>query len=253
MLYVRNTVDLNCDLGEGCGNDADLMRLISSANIACGYHAGDDDTMKHTIDLALENNVAIGAHPGYKDKENFGRKALSLTFGEIHDIVIDQILKLKHFCEASGAKLRHVKPHGALYNQAARDREIAAAIVDAVRAVDPQLVFFGLSGSVMILEAERAGLRTANEVFADRTYRSDGTLTPRSEQNALIEDETTSITQVMDMVKYGRVRSVDAIMVALEAETICLHGDGRQAVPFAQNIRASLTDAGIEITPPFHT
>lgn len=253
MLYVRNTVDLNCDLGEGCGNDADLMRLISSANIACGYHAGDDDTMKHAIDLAVENNVAIGAHPGYKDKENFGRKALSLTFGDTHDIVIDQILKLKHFCEASGAKLRHIKPHGALYNQAARDREIASAIVDAVRAVDPQLVFFGLSGSIMIEEAERAGLRTAKEVFADRTYRSDGTLTPRTEQNAVIEDETTSITQVMDMVKYGRVRSVDSIMVALEAETICLHGDGRHAVRFAQNIRASLTHAGIEIAPPFHT
>ncbi len=253
MLYVRYTVDLNCDLGEGCGNDAELMRLISSANIACGYHAGDDDTIKRTIDLALENNVAIGAHPGYKDKKNFGRTAMSLAFGEIHDIVIDQILKLKHFCEASGAKLRHIKPHGALYNQAAREREIAAAIVDAVRAVDPQLVFFGLSGSVMIDEAEQVGLPTASEVFADRTYKSDGTLTPRTEQNALIEDETTSITQVMDMVKYGRVRSVDAIMVALDAETICLHGDGRHAVQFAQNIRDSLTVSGIEIAPPFHT
>lgn len=251
-MVLDKTVDLNCDLGEGYPNDAELMRLITSANIACGYHAGDPDTMRYTIELAIENDVAIGAHPGYKDKPNFGRTAMSLTFGEIHDIVTDQILALRHLCGSFGTKLHHVKPHGALYNQAARDREIAAAIVEGVRAVDPKLVLYGLSGSIMIEEAERVGLRTASEVFADRTYLSDGTLTPRTSPNALITDEDASITQVMDMVKYGRVRSLDAIMVPITAETICIHGDGEHAVRFARNVRRSLSEAGISIAPPLH-
>lgn len=246
------SVDLNCDLGEGCGNDAELMHLISSANIACGYHAGDDETIKATVELAVENDVAIGAHPGYKDKENFGRTAMSLPYREIYDIVIDQILKLTFFCESSGAKLHHVKPHGALYNQAAKDRETAAAIAEAIRAVDQNLIFYGLSGSVMTDEAARVGLKTASEVFADRTYQNDGTLTPRTMPNALIRDESVSITQVMDMIKYGRVRSVDAIMVAIKAETVCIHGDGDHAVPFAKNIRSTLTEGGIPIAACFH-
>lgn len=247
MSVQNNTVDLNCDLGEGFPNDAELMCLVSSANIACGYHAGDDDTIKRTIDLALENNVAIGAHPGYRDKENFGRTAMALAFGEIRDLVTEQILKLKHFCENRGAKLHHVKPHGALYNQAAADGDVAVAIIDAVRAVDPQLIFYGLSGSVMIEEAERAGLRTASEVFADRTYRSDGTLTPRTSAYALITDEEASLKQVLDMVKYGRVRSLAAIMVPIKAETICIHGDGPSSVNFATQIRAALAENGIGI------
>lgn len=248
-MFVRNTVDLNCDLGEGCSNDAELMRLISSANIACGFHAGDEATMRRTVELALENNVAIGAHPGYKDKENFGRITMQMSAQEIREVITEQILSLKDVCDSLGASIKHVKPHGALYNQATKDRELAAAIVEAVSEIDSSLIFFGLSGSVMIEEAKHLGMRTASEVFADRTYQSDGTLTPRTEPNALIEDENLSLTQVSDMVKYGRVRSVDAIMIPINAETICIHGDGPRAVEFASAIRNRLSENGIEIRP----
>lgn len=246
-MFVRGTVDLNCDLGEGCENDAELMTLISSVNIACGYHAGDVDTMRRTVELALDNGVAIGAHPGYYDKANFGRSEMPLSFGEVHDIVINQILKLRSVCERLCTKINHVKPHGALYNRAAKDRETAAAIVEGIQAIDTSLTFYGLSGSVMIEEAERVGLRTASEVFADRTYQSDGTLTPRTMPNALISNEDEAVTQVLDMVKYGRVRSTDAIMVPIRAETVCIHGDGENAVDLARAVRTKLNEQGIEI------
>lgn len=248
-MFVRDTVDLNCDLGEGCENDAELMTLISSANIACGYHAGDLETIRRTVKLALDNGVAIGAHPGYDDKENFGRNEMGLPCGEVHDLVIDQILKLRWVCETLDTKITHFKPHGALYNRAAKDRETAAAIVEGIRAIDGTLAFYGLSGSVMIEEAERVGLRTVSEVFADRTYQSDGTLTPRTMPNALIKNEHEAVTQVLDMVKYGRVRSTDAIMVPIKAETVCIHGDGPNAVAFARHVRERLTGEGMAIRP----
>lgn len=250
-MFVRNSIDLNCDLGEGCPNDAELMKIISSANIACGYHAGDEDTMRKTVELALENNVAIGAHPGYKDKENFGRTAMNLAASEVRGLVVDQIESLKRICDEFGAKITHVKPHGALYNQAAKDRELAAAIADAVAEFDPLLVLFGLSGSVMIEEAGRVGLRTASEVFADRTYQNDGTLTPRTHENALIDEEGQAVDQVLDMVKYGRVRTRDALMIRVAAETICIHGDGEHAVSFAERVSQVLRSSGIEIERPF--
>jgi UPF0271 protein len=241
------TIDLNCDMGEGCGNDAELMDFVSSVNIACGFHAGNDETMRTTARLAFEKGVAIGAHPSFPDRENFGRKEMTFSFEEIHDLVIDQILKLMRVCEILGTRLHHVKPHGALYNQAAKDREVAAAIVEGVSAIDNKLAYYGLSGSMMIEEAERVGLRAVSEVFADRTYQSDGTLTPRSIPNALITDENTSLTQVLDMVNYGRVRSIDAIMVPIKAETICIHGDGENAVEFARGIKQALTARAIRI------
>ncbi len=241
------TIDLNCDLGEGCGDDAELMRFVSSTNIACGYHAGDRDTMRRTIDLALEYGVAIGAHPGYLDRENFGRTAMELPLDEIRKLVTDQVVALKEIADAAGATVSHVKPHGALYNQAARDRELAGAIADAVAAIDPRLILFGLSGSFSISAGKARGLQTASEVFADRTYQSDASLTPRSDPNALIEETDVAITQVLNMIKYGRVRSTDGVMVKITAETACLHGDGEQAVEFARALNAKLAEEGIAI------
>lgn len=244
------TIDLNCDLGEGCGSDAELMRYISSANIACGFHAGNENTMRRTVELALEHGVAIGAHPGYADRENFGRTQMNLAPAEVRQLIVDQLDALQRVCESAGAKIRHVKPHGALYNQAARDRELASAVVEAVAEWDRDLIFYGLSGSEMIAAAEKVGLRTASEVFADRTYQSDGSLTPRTDPNALIEEAETSLTQVLDMIRYGRVRSTDAIMAAIKCETICLHGDGDLAVEFATMIRNKLECEGVNISPP---
>ena len=244
------TIDLNCDLGEGCGSDAELMRYISSANIACGFHAGDGDTMRRTAELALDHGVAVGAHPGYADPENFGRTQMNLPPAEVRQLIIDQLEALKLVCDPLGAKIRHVKPHGALYNQAAKDSELASAVVEAVAEWDRDLIFYGLSRSEMSAAAEKVGLRTASEVFADRTYRSDGSLTPRTESNALITETETSVTQVLDMIRYGRVRSTDAIMVAIKCETICLHGDGDHAVEFASLIRSKLEAEGVDIQHP---
>lgn len=243
------TIDLNCDLGEGCGSDAELMRYISSANIACGFHAGNGDTMRKTVELALEHGVAIGAHPGYADPENFGRTPMNLAPAEVRQLIFDQLEALKRVCDPVGAKIRHVKSHGALYNQAAKNRELASAVVEAVAEWDRDLIFYGLSGSEMISEAEKVGLRTASEVFADRTYRTDGSLTPRTESNALITETETSVTQVLDMIRYGRVRSTDAIMVAIKCETVCLHGDGEHAVEFASLIHKKLETEGVKVAP----
>ncbi|MFT3745715.1 MAG: 5-oxoprolinase subunit PxpA [Pyrinomonadaceae bacterium] len=247
---MKMSIDLNCDLGEGCGNDAELMPLISSANIACGYHAGDADTMKRTVDLALECGVAIGAHPGYADRENFGRTEMKLPDSEIGEIVTDQIAKLADIAEAARGRISHVKPHGALYNRSARDQHLATVIAEAVKSFDPELVLFGLAGSHSIVEAQRIGLKTASEVFADRTYQTDGSLTPRSQKDALIKDENDAVEQVLDMIKYGRVRSTEAIMMRVIAETLCVHGDGARPVEFASLIRRSLEDLGVSIKPP---
>ena len=172
---------------------------------------------------------------------------MNLAPAEVRQLIFDQVEALKRVCDPLGAKIRHLKPHGALYNQAAKDRELAAAVVEAVVEWDRDLIFYGLSGSEMITEAKKVGLRTANEVFADRTYQSDGTLTPRTETNALITETETSAMQVLDMIRYGRVRSTDAIMVAIKCETICLHGDGQHAVEFARLIRTKLETEGIKI------
>ena len=241
------TVDLNCDMGEGCGNDAELLDLVSSANIACGFHAGDTDTMRRTAEMAVEKNVAIGAHPGYRDRENFGRMEMTISPREVFELVTEQVGLMDTAATAAGGILNHVKPHGALYNQAARDPELAAAIAEAVAAYDANLVLFGLSGTVCITEAERLGLRTASEVFADRTYQSDGSLTPRSRSDALISDDRASVRQALQMVRDGRVMATDGSFVKVRAETICLHGDGIHAVGFARAIRGSLEKTGVKI------
>jgi UPF0271 protein len=242
-------IDLNCDMGEGCGNDAELMNHVSSVNIACGFHAGDAATMLKTVKTAIEKGVAIGAHPGYDDRENFGRVSMSLPPDEVHDIVVEQITALREICEAAGGKLRHVKPHGALYNQAAKDKKLANAIAMAVKAVDENLILFGLSGSIMMDEAEKCGLAIASEVFADRTYQPDASLTPRSEPNALIKDTDAAVAQVLQMVKDRTVTATDGETIPITADTICIHGDGENALEFAKRIRRELIKNGIEINP----
>jgi UPF0271 protein len=241
------TVDLNCDMGEGCGNDAELMRYITSANIACGFHAGNPTTMRQTAEMALQSGVAIGAHPSYRDTENFGRTPMDLAAREVFDIVVEQVAAMSEVCRSIGTRLNHVKPHGALYNQAAKNPELSAAIADAVRSVGDDLIFFGLAGSIMIFKAEELGLRTASEVFADRTYQSDGSLTPRTQADALIEEERTAIAQVLGMVNAKSVTSTDGSVVPIIADTICIHGDGKNAVAFAKAVRSALLGSGIAI------
>jgi UPF0271 protein len=235
-------IDLNCDLGEGAGNDAGLMPLITSANIACGGHAGDEATMRATVALAQKHGVAIGAHPGFSDRENFGRRELVLSAEEIWAMVMIQIMALRAI-----APLRHVKPHGALYNLAARDATVAGVVADAVLAVDKELVLFALAGSELVNAGRARGLRVAEEVFADRTYEADGSLTPRSRREALIQDQDTVVAQVLRMIREGKVRATDGVDVPIKADTICIHGDGPNAVAFAQRLNVELRKAGIEI------
>lgn len=231
------------------GNDAALMDVVSSINVACGFHAGDASTVRKTIETAVGKGVAIGAHPGYPDLQGFGRREMRLSAPEIFDAVLYQVAALKGICEAFGANLNHVKPHGALYNSAAKNAEKAAAIVRAVKAIDPNLVFYGLSGSFLISEAENAGLKTASEVFADRTYQPDGSLTPRSQPDALIETTEKSGEQVLQMILKQTVAATNGENIALKAETVCIHGDGKHALKFARHIRARIIEKGIEIKP----
>jgi 5-oxoprolinase (ATP-hydrolysing) subunit A len=229
--------DLNCDMGEGIGRDELIMPYITSANIACGYHAGDEETMLQTILMAKKYNVNIGAHPSFADRENFGRTEMKLSVIEIYELVAKQIDLLKKMATDNDAQLYHVKPHGALYNMAARSKEMAKAIAGAVKDVDENLVLYGLSNSFLISEAKALGIKTASEVFADRTYQDDGSLTPRSQPNALIQNTAEAIHQVLMMVKEGKVRTVSGKEITIAAETICIHGDGKHAVEFAKAIR----------------
>lgn len=240
-------IDLNCDLGEGAGQDAELMPLITSANIACGAHAGDVTTMRDTIMLALQHGVAIGAHPGFADREHFGRRELALSPAEVRALVVEQTQLLQDLATRCGATVTHVKPHGALYNLAAREAAIAAAVADGVRACGTGLVLFALAGSASVAAGRAAGLRVAEEVFADRTYQRDGSLTPRSRADALISDESAAVGQALRMLREGRVRATDGTEVAIRADTLCLHGDGVHAVEFARRLRAGFAQAGVEV------
>ncbi len=241
-------VDLNADLGEGSGSDRQLLQLVSSANIACGFHAGDAETMLQSVRWALEFGVAIGAHPSFPDRENFGRTAMQLPPETVYAQVLYQIGALKTLAESEGGKLAHVKPHGMLYNQAAVDPLLAEAIARAVYAVDPQLVLVGLANSESIRAAHCLGLRTRQEVFADRGYQADGTLVPRSQPGALIDDEQQAIAQTLQMVRDGKVRAISGEDVAVRAETVCLHGDGAHALAFAVRLRDAFATQHINVT-----
>ena len=248
-------IDLNCDMGEAFGNypmpnDGILMDYISSANIACGFHAGDPEVMQHTVKMAVKKGVAIGAHPGLPDVQGFGRREMKISANEAYQMTLYQIGALYGFVKAAGGKLHHVKAHGALYNMAAKDAALAKAIVEAIHDFDSTLILYALAGSEMVEVAKKTGLVTASEVFADRTYQDDGSLTPRTQSNALITDEQHSIAQVLMMVKQQQVVSVNKKNIPLKAETLCLHGDGLHAVEFAKMIRSKLQSEGVTIKAP---
>jgi 5-oxoprolinase (ATP-hydrolysing) subunit A len=237
------TCDLNCDMGEGIGNDEAIMPYITSANISCGFHAGNGDTIRHTMALAVKYGVRVGAHPSFRDRENFGRKEMRLDADKLYAIVLEQLIKMDLIAKEKGAALHHVKPHGALYNMAAREPEIAATIVQAVKDFDEELVVYGLCNSQMIIQAKTLGLKTYSEVFADRTYQDDGSLTPRLLPNALIDDDEDCIQQVLQMINSKTVKTITGNTIPIVADTICIHGDGRHAVSFAVKIHQALKQA----------
>jgi UPF0271 protein len=248
-------IDLNCDMGEGfgayrMGDDIAILDHVTSANIACGFHAGDPATMHRTVEAALARGVAVGAHPGLPDLQGFGRRTMALTPHEVYDIVVYQVGALAGFAQASGGKLSHVKAHGALYNMAARDYGLSEAIAQAVRDVDRELILFGLAGSETIRAAQAFGLRAAGEVFADRTYQDDGSLTPRSRPDAMIEDVEAAVVQVRRMVNEGLVRSTGGNDVRVQADTLCIHGDQPGALAFVRRIRGELERDGVVVVAP---
>lgn len=242
-------VDLNCDLGEGAKLDAEIIPLISSANIACGFHAGDSEIMDNTLELCRINNVSAGAHPGYPDKENFGRTNMNATPKQVYDYTLYQLGALSAIAKAKGVRLQHVKPHGAMYNMAAKSRELSDAIVDAVYDFDSSLILLALSGSQMINSAKEKGLKYASEVFADRAYEADGALRPRSLEGAMIEDENEAIQRVVRMVKEGKVRAYTGEDVELEAHSVCVHGDGIKALEFVKALNTAFKENNIEVLP----
>ncbi len=250
------TIDLNCDLGESfgaykMGNDDEILPFVSSINVACGFHAGDPTVMRQTVEKAIKHNVAIGAHPGFPDLIGFGRRNMNVSASEVYDYVLYQIGALDGFVKAAGGEMHHVKPHGALYNMAATDPKIADAIVKAISHSNPGLLLYGLANSeAYIRAADKYNVTLIQEAFADRTYKQDGTLTSRTEENALIKNEEEAINQVLQMVKEGHVNAVNGEKVVVQAQTICLHGDGEKAVQFAKRIYRTFELNGISICAP---
>jgi 5-oxoprolinase (ATP-hydrolysing) subunit A len=248
-------IDINCDLGESfgawhMGHDEALMPYISSANIACGFHAGDPIVMQKTVRMALKYHVAIGAHPGFPDLQGFGRRNLHMTPQEVYAMTLYQIGALKSIAEAEGGVLRHVKPHGALYNMAARDAALADALARATQHAGAHLMLYGLSGSEMIRAAQKIGLRTCSEVFADRSYQPDGSLTPRQQPGALIEQAAEVAARALQMARQQTIQSTDGQTITLQADTICLHGDGAHALEFAQAIFQTFRQENIQMLAP---
>lgn len=244
-------IDFNCDLGEGCGHDDAILPSISSASIACGGHAGDAGTMRAAIAGCIRNEVAVGAHPSFDDRAHFGRRELATTPEEAQALVARQVGTFMAACAELGARAHHVKPHGALYNIAARHAGIATAIASAVHAADPSLWLYALAGSQLARAGEARGLRVAHEVFAERRYEADGTLTPRGVEGAVIGDLAASLAQVREMLDHGRVTARTGERIAIRADTLCLHGDRADAPEFAQALRAALEDEGCIVAAPW--
>jgi UPF0271 protein len=249
------TIDLNADVGESFGayrygDDEGVLPSVSSANIACGFHAGDPGVMRSTVQLARRHGAALGAHPGFQDLAGFGRREMRIPTAELESLVAYQIGALAAIAAAEGARLSHVKPHGALYNMAAQDKAMADAIAHAVRAVDASLVLFGLSGSQLVAAGERAGLRVASEVFADRGYRADGSLAPRGTPGAVLTDAAEVARRAVTMASRQTVTALDGTSVSLRADTVCVHGDTPGAAALARAVRSALASAGIEVLPP---
>lgn len=242
-------VDLNSDLGEGAAFDADIIPLITSANIACGFHAGDSNIMNNTVKLCKQNSVKFGAHPGYPDRENFGRTNMALAPDEVYNITLCQLGALSAFAKANGTQMQHVKPHGAMYNMAGKDIDLALAVAKAVKDFDSSLILLALSGSKMIEAAKTVGIRYAAEVFADRAYEADGSLRNRSLDGAMITDEKDAVTRVIRMIKEGKVTAYTGEEVPIEAHSVCVHGDGEKALDFVKSLRAAFAENGIKTVP----
>lgn len=247
-------VDLNSDLGESfgrytIGSDDRIIPLITSANIACGFHASDPVVMMKTVNMVKEAGTGAGAHPGYPDLMGFGRRNMNISHEEAKAYTLYQISALGGMCKAAGVKLSHVKPHGAMYNMAGKDYELSKAICEAIKEYDPSLIVMGLAGSQMVKAARDMGLKTAEEVFADRAYEEDGSLVARSKTGAMIEDEDEAIARVVRMIKEGKVQAITGNDIDIKADSVCVHGDGEKALLFVEKIRKALTDEGIEICP----
>ncbi len=245
-------VDLNSDIGESFGNyklglDEEVVKYISSANIACGWHAGDPMVMENTVTMAVKEEVGLGAHPGYPDLMGFGRRELKTASEEAKNYIKYQIGALWAFAQSKGAKLQHVKPHGAFYNMAAKDAELAKAIAQGIYEVDKDLILVGLANSELTKAGKEVGLKVANEVFADRAYNPDGTLVSRKKEGAVIHDTNLAISRVLRMVKEGKVEAINGRDISIQADTICVHGDNPQAVAFVKTIRDTLQREGIEV------
>lgn len=245
-------IDLNSDLGESFGSykigkDEDILEYVSSANIACGFHAGDPLVMEKTVREAINKGVAIGAHPGFPDIQGFGRRRMDMSYEELRACIIYQLGALKGFLDVHGEKIQHVKPHGAMYNMAAKDYEMAKVIAEAVKDVDKDIIFMGLAGSNMIKAAEDVGLKTAGEFFADRAYNYDGTLVSRREEGAVIHSTEICVERVLRAIKEGVVRSIEGEDIPVKMETICVHGDNESALEFVRNLRGELIKSGVDI------
>ena len=245
-------MDLNCDLGESFGNykiggDDKIIPFISSANVACGFHAGDPVVIKKTIETAKKNNIGIGAHPGFLDLMGFGRREMKISIDEAKAYVLYQLGALGAFCKSEGVKLQHVKPHGALYNMAAKDYNLSKAICEAIADFDSSLIILGLSGSETLRAAKDLGLKYASEVFADRAYEEDGSLVARSKEGAMIHDENEAIERVVKMIKKQKITSITGKEIPIKADSICVHGDGEKALLFVRRIREKLENEGIII------
>lgn len=243
-------VDLNADLGEGAGRDEELLALVTSANIACGFHAGDADTMRQSIEVARDRKVAVGAHPSLFDRENFGRKELPVKPDEVYDAVVYQLGIFHAIAEAAGVRPNHVKPHGALYNMAVRDEKLAEAVARAIAKVETRLILFAPQNSALARAGKANGLQIAHEVFADRNYLNNGSLVPRSRPDALLHDPTEAASRVIRMLREAKVHSVDDVDVDVRAETVCVHGDTPGAVDFARALRSRLEKEGVAIRAP---
>lgn len=250
LYHIKKHIDINCDMGEGFHNEAELMPFISSANIACGFHAGDEDTIKRTIELALQYHVAIGVHPSYDDRINFGRQSHLVSLLELAELISDQIYLFEKVSIPMGLPIHHIKLHGALYNDCAKDAGLSKIFIQTVQAIHPDLMVYGLSGSHTIQQAKNFGQAFANEVFADRTYQNNGQLTPRYLDNALIYDPNLATAQVLKIIFEKKVSTIHEEDIFIEADTICIHGDGFNAIPIAQEIHTVLKQNNIEIKYP---
>ena len=246
------SIDLNSDMGESfgaykIGNDSEIIKYVTSANIACGYHAGDPMVMDNVVKLAKEHNAAVGAHPGYPDLMGFGRRKMVLSFMEVKNYMKYQIGALWAFAKSYGMKLQHVAPHGALGNLCQYDREVSKAICEAVYEIDPSIMIFYCAGAVLGDEAEKIGLKTASEIFADRAYMDDLSLVPRKQPGSMITDEDLAVERCIRMVKEGKVKTINGQDADIKGDTICVHGDGAKALAFVERIRKEFTKEGIEI------